>query len=104
MRGPPAKQRMAKSDEVQAQDINWIVAAVRSKYSAKQSLPGGLPEMELGFHLNDPETKKAYEYRTVDEKRFELCAAFQTDTRAAINSNDGTSHHGVGRTRFVFPE
>lgn len=85
-------------DAVRFEDLQAIVAQVQDMYQAGGKLPASLEEIEKTakgrLSVADPETFEVYEYRVLDEKRYEVCASFE---RA---SSGGPSEHGVGRSCF----
>jgi hypothetical protein len=104
--GSPGSQRLANLDQVRLQNLDTVSFAVRKHYAAYNKLPQTLAEVGNGYPLtlNDPETKLAYEYRPLDERRFELCAVFSTDNRNEGNRSPPARLHGPGRQCFIYPE
>jgi hypothetical protein len=103
--GSPHLQRLAKADESRVQDLNEISQAVRRYHSQNLKLPQYLTELDqIGppFRIADPETRAPYEYRTLDERRFELCAVFATDNRTEVRRVPGDRPHAAGRQCFSF--
>jgi hypothetical protein len=101
--GSPGVQRLRHADEVRLRDLNAIGAAVSDYFVVNKKLPSSLDEIQLqpGVSWRDPETLAPYEYRMVDEERFELCAVFATDNR----KQDGPPQeraHSAGRECFVY--
>ena len=105
--GSPALQRLANADQARVEDLNAISRAVGRHHAAYGKLPQGLAE--LGgtsplLRLSDPDTGVLYDYRPLDEHRFELCAIFSTNTRTeALRSPRGRPHN-AGRQCFTYPE
>lgn len=105
--GSPRLQRMANADETRLRDLNLISAAVLRHYAAYSKLPQNLAELNGSgpiLRLGDPETGAAYEYRPLDDRRFELCAAFVTSTQSEMRGPQWARAHAVGRQCFTYPE
>lgn len=105
--GSPGLQRLAKADETRIEDLNRISEAVFRHRSAYGKLPDNLSELGGSgplLRLTDPDTKTAYDYRTLDERRFELCVVFSTDNRAEVRRPPRERLHGAGRQCFTYPE
>lgn len=112
MFGTPAAARQYRYDEQRTSDLQSIQSQITYFYQQKRVLPGTLSQLEdpvLGFSVpTDPETGKAYEYRTTAKLSFELCAAFD---RASLGQEaaqparpNGTMQdswqHGAGHTCY----
>lgn len=105
--GSPRLQRLANADEARLNDLNVISGAVRGHYAVYKSLPQSLAELGRNgrvVRISDPDTGIAYEYRPLDERRFELCAVFSTDNRSEPSRSPGFRVHGAGRQCFTYPE
>jgi hypothetical protein len=104
--GSPSLQRLSHADEVRIEDINLISTLVRNHYAAYKKLPQSLAEFSgnPSLRLSDPETRVPYEYRALDEPRFELCAVFSTDNRADTHRSPIFRVHGAGHQCFVYPQ
>ncbi len=85
-------------DAERFEDLQAIVAQAQEMYEAGGRLPPSLEEIEKTtkrrLSVADPQTFEVYEYRVLDEHRFEVCASFE---RA---SSGGPNEHGVGRSCF----
>lgn len=85
--GSPFAERLRRFDERKIQDLQTIQWQVINYWQRKDKLPARLEELRddiSGFvPPRDPETGEAYEYRTLETLRFELCAAFKTSSVAA---------------------
>ena len=82
--GSPHIQRLAHADEARLNDFNAISMAVAEYYAVFHKLPESLAELRgsrPNLRIRDPETRIGYEYRALDERRFELCATFSTENR-----------------------
>jgi hypothetical protein len=104
--GSPGLQRLANMDQVRIEDLNLVSQAVRRHYAAFGTLPATLANLGNAFdlRLNDPETRMVYEYRPLDERRFQLCAVFSTDNRTEAQRSPRDRAHGAGRQCFIYPE
>lgn len=80
--GSPFKQRMIRLDKERVSDLTVIQAQIINYWAKKNKLPASLNDLTdniSGFKApTDPETKKAYEYKTLSNLSFELCANFTT--------------------------
>lgn len=118
--GLPQSQRLVRLDERRSSDLSAIHNQILEYWRAKTRLPKNMTEIQSADIFGsweapkDPLTNDPYEYRVLGEKKFELCAVFQTDatTSAArytgetvpapvggVSGGDFTKH-GVGRTCF----
>ena len=106
--GSPGQQRMDRLDTLRASHLESIVYQVNDHWRQKGSLPDILENMQGGPRsLEDPQTEIPYEYRIIDDTKFEVCAAFATDTtevyeRAGPRYSPNVRRHGVGLTCFEF--
>ncbi|MEM1369800.1 MAG: hypothetical protein AAGG02_17710 [Cyanobacteria bacterium P01_H01_bin.15] len=78
--GSPQKQRQIRLDEERLREIHQIAEQLVSQQDApndSSDLPETLPNNLLDF--KDPITNTPYEYRRLDDERFELCADFATN-------------------------
>lgn len=114
--GSPFQARLERLDNQRVQDLQNIQnQIVYSHWSAKQSLPGTLSDLNdsiSGYVVPvDPQSKVSYEYTKKGDTSFELCAVFATELRVdtslnrisypvGANSAEGNWFHGVGRTCF----
>jgi len=85
--GSPQAQRLNRFDERRVQDLTSIQWQIVSYWQAKQQLPLNLDMLTdslSGFKAPlDPETQAAYEYRTLSDKSFQICATFKKDNHDA---------------------
>lgn len=104
--GSPHIQRLAHADEARLNDLNVISRLVSDHYALFHKLPQSLTELggsAPALRLNDPVTRIAYEYRPLDERRFELCAVFSTENRTE-GLRPPSRVHAAGRQCFSYPE
>jgi hypothetical protein len=105
--GSPRAQRLINADRSRLEDLNQISVAINAHHSPDRKLPQTLAEASNtnpGVRLADPETGAAYEYRPLDERRFELCAVFATSNRGRANRWPQERVHSAGRQCFTYPE
>ena len=106
--GSPGQQRQERLDSLRASHLQIIVDRVNDHWQQRGSLPDSLDNLiRQPRELEDPATEIPYEYRIIDDTRFELCAIFTTDTRdvyeqAGSPYSPNVRHHGVSRTCFEF--
>jgi hypothetical protein len=105
MIGSPAKERMRQLDLRRVDNLNSIAAAVDLYWTRHKSLPASIDDLskEPGILIktSDPETGRPYEYRTLEEKKYELCAYFTNDTVKDLDTSDKNFwSHGKGRQCF----
>lgn len=85
--GSPRAERSRQIDAQRVSDLQAIALAIDEHHHARRSLPESLGVVATQPHarlsINDPATGAAYEYRTLDSLRYELCATFdrESDTR-----------------------
>lgn len=85
--GSPASQRSRRLDRERSENLRTISFAVDEYRSRNPALPKSLSELaqasEMQLELEDPETRRPYEYRVVSPTSYELCAQFarQSDER-----------------------
>jgi hypothetical protein len=101
--GSPRDQRLANADAARINDLTAISGAVTRYLNVYGKLPQSLAQLRGSFRLSDPENRTAYEYRPLDEHRFELCATFSTDNRSEARP-PRERVHGAGRQCFTYPE
>jgi hypothetical protein len=113
--GLPQSQRLVRLDERRSSDLTMIHSQILEYWRAKTRLPQNMAEIQSVDVFGswkvpvDPATNNPYEYKILGEKKFELCAVFQTqgvDTMAQRNSvvpiymSGDFTQHSVGRTCF----
>jgi len=83
----PTETRNRKLDQRILENFNEIDRAVNDYYQDYDKLPKDLDELASEFNyltdkdLKDPVTKKKYEYKITDDKKYELCAVFRTSNK-----------------------
>ena len=76
--GSPASQRAVKYDMERINDLRALQYELLNFYDREDTLPSDLSSFRGGI-AKDPKTDESYEYRTVDEDTFEICAVFDKD-------------------------
>ncbi|MEX0810544.1 MAG: hypothetical protein WD044_17615 [Dongiaceae bacterium] len=78
MTDSPWHERDQRIDERRTRDLESLDGAVRDHVEAEGRLPLSLDELGSQWETvrRDPETGVDYEYRVIDDRRFELCATF----------------------------
>ena len=91
--GTPVSQRLINLDRTRINDFQQINYAIENYYRDAQKLPSSLDEIRIvSGSLTDPETKKEYEYRIVNESTYQLCTVFSTDTKDTGNYDTTTTY------------
>lgn len=116
--GSPSKQRTIRFDERRVSDLSRMQGEIMSYYQRNEKLPQTLEDLRsdfMGFVAPvDPDTKKPYGYKPLEELKFELCADFGLPTQTGTQFrefyypmpvwNDGYSNdnfsHEAGRQCF----
>ena len=84
--GPPAGERARRLDARREQDLQGLRLATDLYWTRNSRLPATLDELAkeagTGIYSRDPETNEPYAYRVTGSDRYELCAAFTTDSDA----------------------
>ena len=82
--GSPQSQRTIRFDERRTQDLSSLQSQVINYWQKKNELPQNLDQMAndiLGIVIpKDPKTGASYEYKTLGNLKFELCATFETSS------------------------
>lgn len=85
--GLPASQRLVRLDDQRVQDLQNVQSQVIQYWQSKSRLPAGLADLRndiSGFvPPADPVTNAPYEYNVEGGLKFQLCATFQTTSKAA---------------------
>lgn len=82
--GSPKSQRLKNYDLEKINDIQQLQSSVVSFWQINGNLPQNLSEVagQYGyFDLNQPDSKKPYEYSIVSPNSFEVCADFNFDSK-----------------------
>lgn len=103
--GSPSDERARRLDERRVQDLSGIARAVDVYWTRRSSLPATLDSLatETGANITlaDPQTNARYEFRPLEDDRFELCAEFEGESRESDRSPDaGFWSHRAGRQCF----
>jgi hypothetical protein len=99
--GSPALARERRFDQRRVDDLSDIVFAIHDHQSSHRALPRSLKDLEHSgqdVNLRDPLTREPYEYRALDDARFELCAIFQQPSHPSAAARYWT--HAQGRQCF----
>jgi hypothetical protein len=100
--GGPAKQRLYQLDQRKVEALNQLQYDVTYFWQRTRRLPVKLDELAMDNYVTlplQPETGAPYEYRTVNETSFELCAEFNLD-RPDQNRNYATPVKVIGESRY----
>ena len=105
--GSPGSQRDERLDEQRVSHLSNIAENIDLYWELNEELPTDLTDMSgPRYFLNrmhDPETGLRYEYRVMEEPRYELCAVFSTDSSGAQREprfSERAWDHGAGRNCF----
>ena len=103
--GSPLEERARRLDERRVQDLSGISQAIDVYWTRQSSLPSSLNQLreETGatVTMNDPVTSAPYEFRTLDEQKYELCASFEGESRDSERLlGAGFWTHRAGRQCF----
>ena len=89
----PTQVRLKKIDNVRVSNLRALENTIVAFHRKYKKLPESLEEMRrpdvfpVANNLKDP-TGKAYEYRKIDDRSYELCAFFDTDTLSEDESKE----------------
>jgi hypothetical protein len=102
--GPPSEERINRFDRRRVEDLQRIEEAVNVYQTRHGRFPTSLEELSreagIGINARDPGTMDAYEYRPLDDRKFELCAVFERESEQAPTFTGGFWSHGAGRRCF----
>ena len=102
--GSPAQERVNRLDGRRVADLQQIERAVHLHWTRQSRLAASLDELsgEAGVRisLRDPVTMEPYEYRALDDTRFEVCALFES-AEPREGSTAGFWSHEAGRQCFL---
>ena len=109
--GTPGVQRQYQADQKRVQALRTIAYAIEAQSRlvkpGERTLPASLNSLIANGRLQqtairDPESNKLYDYRALDETRYQLCARFnqpaENDARIVAS---GFWQHGSGQACFV---
>lgn len=92
MLGTPQRQRLLQADVKRVNDLQTIQRMIYQR----GALPGSLSEMNIA--LRDPVSGQPYEYRRIDDRRYQLCAVFAEASELPDRST--VWNHGAGQQCF----
>ena len=99
----PAEERINRLDRRRVEDLQQIERAVNLHWTRQGRLPATLGEVSraagIRISANDPVTGEPYAYRPLDEKKFEVCAVFETAEPREVQISSFWTH-GAGRQCF----
>lgn len=103
--GTPARQRQLEADRTRAQDLRNLATAIRGAHGAAGRMPPNLGALGTSrrLRLEDPETRRPYEYSLEGGSRYALCARFAADSSedSGLQFRPGSFwNHGPGRVCF----
>lgn len=108
--GSPGAQKDRRLDIRRVEDLRTIQYEVSYYWQNKKALPTDLSVLNdplRGVVVPvDPETGKAYKYKTLENEVFELCATFSTDSNEYVTEpayypyEGGNWDHGTGEVCF----
>lgn len=81
--GSPKTQRLKKYDMQKVEDIQQLQSQIVSYWQVTGKLPENLIELasEYGYvNINEPDSKKQYDYGILSPQSFEICANFNFDS------------------------
>lgn len=113
--GSPSFNRKLSADKNRAEDLQRLADDVEQYFSEHKKFPEKLADLKepeysygRGRQLEDPTTKKPYEFKVKDAFSYELCAEFELTSQEAdlerrpysYSRNRTRWDHGVGRSCF----
>ena len=110
--GSPQKARFEEIDRRRVADIQQISSSVENYYRERRALPGSLDSLSrfpstYVESMQDPVSRRPYDYRIVDSTTYELCATFdRADTSAGRTARNpygspGFWRHVAGRQCYT---
>lgn len=104
--GRPSDERARRIDQQRRTDLEGASRAVNGFWTREKRLPRSLDEVGsypgLPYAVADPVTRRDYEYRPLDGRRYELCAVFERPSGPAGDSRVREFWtHGAGRHCFA---
>lgn len=102
----PFAKRAQALDKERLSDFGDIKYAIDTYYQKYYRLPSSLNEVKAqssyqNYSIQDPQTKKIYDYREKSTASYELCTEFSTDT--TTNSAKSNGSFGMTADAFVLP-
>lgn len=103
---PPSETRARRLDERRMQDLESLSRLVDVYWAREHRLPASQDDlvrlMGEAADLRDPTTNAPYEFRTIDTRRYQLCAAFDrgSDATAMAPLTRVFWSHRAGRQCF----
>jgi hypothetical protein len=102
--GSPAAERARRLDDRRVQDLSGIARAVDLYWTRESRFPASLDQLRsdtgAGITVVDPATGRPYDYRPLDEGKYELCASFEGDSGESNRFANGFWTHRAGRQCF----
>jgi hypothetical protein len=102
--GPPSEGRLERLDARRVEDLQRLSRLIDVHWAKHGRLPASLDEVDSEPHadvIKDPVTSQPYEFRSTGEKRYELCAVFNRETRhGPYQYGEEFWAHGAGRGCF----
>ena len=103
--GSPTEERLHRLDNRRVNDLKCISHAVDAYWTQYKHLPVALDDLsqQPGPNLifRDPTTGQLYEYHTLGDSTYELCATFQRESaQESPGQNRDFWSHGAGRQCF----
>ena len=105
--GSPGKQRDIRLDRERVSHLSNIAENIDLYWELNSDLPAELAQMSgpryFLSRIHDPERGGRYEYRVIEDNRYELCAVFSRPTSDPDDSrrfSERVWEHGAGRTCF----
>lgn len=103
--GTPAEGRMQRLDRVRATDLRSIATSIDAFWQRHERLPASLGELvadpRAQVSIEDPDNEQEYEYRTLGENSYELCAVFALESIPNNRAPDAFWLHDAGRNCFL---
>lgn len=103
--GSPGEARQRRFDDRRVTDLTEIVTSLDVYWRTNARLPASLEEAARGGAASvprDPESGEPYPYRIVDDRHYELCAAFaRPSTEVPAMHEPPFRGHAAGRQCFT---
>ena len=112
----PTKTREMKLDDKEISDLNDMQYRIDDAYMLNKTLPVDIASLYVGIEPpSAPANRAAYEYATIDETSYKLCATFAYPSQnsvkspaiaptrpdgSVINNTSNNWDHGTGKTCF----